>query len=119
MLDANNNKFMEADPLMNPSSSPSETNTDLVMSTDEDMCQPKKLLIRQTNWRWLMLACGCFFLMGSYFCYDNPAPLKNFFLAPPYDLSTAQWSAFYSIYSFPNMVLPLFGGIFIDRLGIR
>ena len=66
-----------------------------------------------------MLAFGCFFLMGSYFCFDNPAPLKNLLLAPPYNLSNAQWSALYSIYSFPNMVLPLFGGIFVDKIGIR
>ena len=29
--------------------------------------------IRQTGLRWLVLACGCCFLMGSYFCYDIPA----------------------------------------------
>ena len=66
-----------------------------------------------------MLTFGCFFLMGSYFCFDNPAPLKNMLQKDPYDLSEAQWSALYSIYSFPNMVLPLFGGIFIDKIGIR
>ena len=79
----------------------------------------KKKLIRETNWRWLMLAAGCFFLMGSYFCFDNPAPLKDFLEQPPYNLTPTQWSALYSIYSFPNMVLPLFGGIFIDRVGVR
>ena len=66
-----------------------------------------------------MLACGCFFLMGSYFCYDNPAPLKSDLEAPPFNLTDPQWSGLYSIYSFPNMVLPLFGGIFIDKIGIR
>jgi len=66
-----------------------------------------------------MLTFGCFFLMGSYFCYDNPAPLKTYLLDPPYDLSDFQWSALYSIYSFPNMILPLFGGIFVDKIGIR
>lgn len=25
----------------------------------------------------------------------------------------------YSIYSFPNFILPLFGGIIIDKLGVR
>ena len=69
--------------------------------------------------RWVMLTFGCFFLMGSYYCFDNPAPLKNILTSPPYDLSEAQWSGLYSIYSFPNMVLPLFGGIFIDKIGIR
>jgi MFS family permease len=66
-----------------------------------------------------MLAAGCLFLMGSYFCYDNPTPLKVFLQDPPFDLSETQWSFLFSIYSFPNMVLPLFGGIFIDKVGIR
>ena len=79
----------------------------------------KKLLIRQTKMRWLMLTFGCFFLMGSYFCFDNPAPLKTFLTAEPYNLSDTQVSGLYSIYSFPNMVLPLFGGIFIDKVGVR
>lgn len=34
-----------------------------------------------------MLTFGCFFLMGSYFCFDNPAPLKTFLIEPPYNLS--------------------------------
>ena len=66
-----------------------------------------------------MLAFGCFFLMGCYFCLDNPAPLKHALQQAPFNLSDSQWSGLYSIYSFPNMVLPLFGGILIDRIGIR
>ena len=49
--------------------------------------EPKKILIRHTKWRWVMLAAGCFFLMGSYFCFDNPAPLKNTLLKEPYNLT--------------------------------
>ena len=91
------------------------------MSPSEEIepSEPEKLLIRQTGWRWLMLTFGCFFLMGSYFCFDNPAPLKSTLEEDPFNLSDGQWSGLYSIYSFPNMVLPLFGGIFIDKLGIR
>ena len=46
-------------------------------SLSEEEGGPKKILIRQTAWRWVMLGAGCFFLMGSYFCFDNPAPLKS------------------------------------------
>ena len=66
-----------------------------------------------------MLLFGCFFLMGNYYSFDNPAPLKHMLQQEPFSLTESQWSGLYSIYSFPNMVLPLFGGIFIDRLGIR
>ena len=80
---------------------------------------PQKVLVRKTAWRWVMLTFGCFFLMGSYFCFDNPAPLKTILTEPPFSLSDSQWSGLYSIYSFPNMILPLLGGIFIDKIGVR
>jgi len=68
-----------------------------------------------------MLVFGCFFLMGNYFCYDNPATLSIFLTDPngKYNLTNAQVALFYSIYSLPNMVLPLFGGVMIDKIGIK
>lgn len=89
------------------------------VSEQQSDFEPGKVLIRKTGWRWVMLTFGCFFLMGSYFCFDNPAPLKNRLEEKPFSFSDAQWSGLYSIYSFPNMILPLFGGIFVDKLGIR
>ena len=62
---------------------------------------------------------GCLFLSGLYYCMDNPAPLKHALLSEPYNLTERQWSALYSIYSLPNIILPLLGGIFIDKIGIR
>ena len=47
----------------------------------------EKKLVRQTPLRWLMLTFGCLFLMGSYFCYDNPAPLKSTLELPPFNFS--------------------------------
>ena len=66
-----------------------------------------------------MLFFGCLFLMGSYFCYDNPAPLKSTLTAEPFNFSEGQFNSLYSIYSLPNTVLPLAGGIMLDRVGIR
>lgn len=57
--------------------------------------------------------------MGNTFSFDNPAPLKHTLQTPPFSLTDSQWSGLYSIYSFPNMIMPLLGGIFIDRIGIR
>lgn len=78
-----------------------------------------KVSIRKTNLRWLMLVFGCFFLMGSYFCYDNPAPVQNQLQEPPLNLSYRQYTNLYSVYSFPNMILPLFGGVFLDKIGVK
>jgi hypothetical protein len=33
--------------------------------------------IRDTKWRFLFLATCCVVLTGSYFCYDNPAPVMK------------------------------------------
>lgn len=35
------------------------------------------------------------------------------------DMNDFQYQLLYSFYSFPNIILPLFGGYLIDRLGKR
>ena len=50
---------------------------------------------------------------GVYFCYDLPAALSSNF----HDLSggsSINYELLYSIYSLPNIVLPIFGGILSD-----
>ena len=68
-----------------------------------------------------MLVFGCIFLMGSYFCYDIPGVAQSTFEDPNgyYGLSPIQVNDMYIIYSLPNTVLPLLGGIFLDKIGIR
>lgn len=66
-----------------------------------------------------MLVFGCIFLMGSYFCYDIPGVATKTFEGPPYNLSAFQVNLMYIVYSTPNTVLPLFGGVFLDVIGIR
>lgn len=80
---------------------------------------PEKKSIRQTGLRWVMLTFGCIFLMGSYFCYDIPSVAQNTFQNDYYNLSPLQVSDMYTVYSLPNTVLPLLGGIFLDKIGIR
>jgi hypothetical protein len=45
------------------------------MEFKEESDVPKGRNVRSSWLRWVMLACGSIFLMGSYFCYDGPAPL--------------------------------------------
>ena len=54
--------------------------SEMAMSDDgDDFKQGEvKPSIRSTSLRWLMLGFGSFFLMGSYFCYDNPAALASY-----------------------------------------
>jgi MFS family permease len=89
------------------------------MSSAAGELEEKKISVRQGPLRWLMLIFGCLFLMGNYFCYDNPAVMETTLEEAPYDLKTSQYALLYSVYSIPNMVLPLFGGIFLDIIGIK
>ena len=66
-----------------------------------------------------MLAFSSLFVVGNYFCADSPSPLNHKLRGEPFNLTQVQWSSLLSIYSMPNMILPLLGGIFIDKLGIR
>ena len=36
-----------------------------------------------------------------------------------FGISLTEENLLFSLYSIPNMVLPLFGGVFADRIGIR
>lgn len=54
---------------------------------EQDSDKPTTRSVRTTWVRWLMLSFGSLFLMGSYFCYDNVAPITKTLKAPPYDFS--------------------------------
>ncbi len=58
-------------------------------------------------------------MIGSYFCYDGPGALQDE-ITRDMRIDTAQFSALYAWYSWPNVILCFFGGFLIDRLfGIR
>lgn len=60
-------------------------------------------------------------MIGNYYCYDNPAALKtqiDDYMGNPSDYETL-FSLLYTVYSIPNVILPFFGGYFIDKLGVR
>lgn len=74
--------------------------------------------------RWLVLFLSALLLIGNYYCYDNPAALKSEFKTYFTDTSVTEGSAWeqnfsllYSVYSFPNTVLPFVGGYLVDRFG--
>lgn len=57
-------------------------------------------------------------LIGPYFSYDYPAYLEVE-IEKNYGVSTEKYGFLYSMYSLPNLVLPLFSGMLFDRLGTR
>lgn len=57
-------------------------------------------------------------MIGNYYCYDNPAALINqMSTLMGEDHFEQKYSLLYSVYSIPNMVLPFFGGYFVDKFG--
>lgn len=78
------------------------------------ICNPRKAFFR-----YFALIFMCLLSFGSYFCYDNPAALQDNF-KKDLKITTATFTAFYSWYSWPNVVLCFLGGYLIDRVfGIR
>lgn len=65
---------------------------------------------RRTSFRWLGLFLQCSLNIGQRFCFDNPQALQFYFTSEPIALSSTQYNLFYSVYSFPNIVLPFFAG---------
>ena len=91
--------------------------------------------------RWPVLVLLCLTLFGSYYVYDVPTAveqeLADWFepaalggnassIAVDDDGSNTDTTSFsfrynmlYSVYSWPNVVLPFLGGVLSDRLGVR
>lgn len=68
--------------------------------------------------RWPFLFFACCILFGNYYCYDNPQALQDA-IEDDVNISGTEYNWLYSVYSFPNIVLPLLGGLIIDFLGVR
>lgn len=87
------------------------------MFTQPDIVKTKA----ESNWRWAILFLTCIMMIGNYYCYDIPASLNSQmdeYFGKPSDFETS-FSLLYTVYSIPNVILPFFGGYFVDRLGVR
>ncbi|KAK3816442.1 MAG: major facilitator superfamily domain-containing protein, partial [Benniella sp.] len=68
---------------------------------------------------WLVLTLACLLLLGNYYCYDIPGALNvqlREWLGTDYAAHQYYLNLLYSVYSLPNIVLPLMGGVLIDHL---
>ena len=65
------------------------------------------------SFRWIVLMIICFSMFSYSYCYDNPVALQSQ-LQSRYNLSNIEYNLLYSAYTFPNMILPFFSGIFAD-----
>ena len=72
-------------------------------------------------YRWIILVLACLMMIGSYYSYDIPAALKTQIddytgNSSDYELN---FSLLYTLYAAPNVILPFFGGLLVDKFRIR
>ena len=65
-----------------------------------------------------MLFLCCIFVISNYFCYDNPAALETA-IEKNFNVTTEEYGFLYTAYAIPNTILPLFGGLLLDKIGTR
>eukprot|EP00300_Choanocystis_sp_HF-7_P023822 c25205_g1_i1.p1 GENE.c25205_g1_i1~~c25205_g1_i1.p1 ORF type:complete len:562 (+),score=114.87 c25205_g1_i1:1-1686(+) len=74
--------------------------------------------------RLVILFCIMCLTFGSYWVFDTPGSipdqLNDYFEEEGKSINDAQNLAFYSVYSWPNTLLALFGGVILDKVtGLR
>lgn len=74
--------------------------------------------LHSTNIKWLALVFITLYTTGCYYCFDNPAAIQSQ-LQEQLSISVTQYASLYSVYSLPNLFLPVLGGILVDKLGLR
>lgn len=68
--------------------------------------------------RWLVLLFTSLAMFGNYYVYDSIAPLADT-LRTQLGFSSTQVGTLNAIYSAPNIVMVLIGGVLVDRFGTR
>lgn len=74
--------------------------------------QPSTLL------RWTALLLVSLAMMGNYYIYDSISPLADL-LKSQLGFSDSNIGLLNAIYSFPNIIMVLVGGLIIDKIGTR
>jgi MFS family permease len=68
--------------------------------------------------RWMVLLFISFAMFGNYYIYDSISPLADL-LAKQLHFSDSDIGLLNAIYSFPNIIMVLIGGMVIDKFGTR
>ena len=98
-----------------------EREEQLHYDNDEDFSSREKMKLSKSSLRsrWLVLALNCTVMTVSYYSFDIPSALHQQLqdYMPKSDSFERNFNLLYTIYSIPNVILPLFGGNVVDRHG--
>lgn len=70
------------------------------------------------GWRWAVLVALSVAMFGNYYAYDSIGPVADS-LQRLLGFSDTQIGTLNAIYSFPNIIMVLIGGVIVDRFGAR
>ncbi len=68
--------------------------------------------------RWIVLLIMGIVVFGAYYAFDAISPIASYIINDM-GISRAQYGLLFSYYSLPNFIMVLFGGILLDKIGIR
>src|SRR5262245_7277214 len=68
------------------------------------------------SWRWAVLVAVSVAMFGNYYAYDSIGPVADS-LQRILGYTDTQIGTLNAIYSFPNIIMVLVGGIIVDRFG--
>jgi len=88
------------------------TTSEALTAADEAAAAPPAAV------RWTVLVLVSVAMFGNYYAYDSIAPLADH-LQRLLGFSDTQLGTLNAIYSFPNVLMVLVGGIVVDRVGTR
>jgi len=74
--------------------------------------------LRETGWRWVALILMNLLVMGDFISIDNPQPLETQ-IEEILNIDSEEYSLLYSVWAFPSIIIPFFGGYLTDKLGVR
>lgn len=96
--------------------------------TEEQLSTWDIIKVEIVHLKWRVLVFACFLTFGSYYIYDFPGAIgtgesntiQAKFVAHGKQYTQEMNQLLYSVYSWPNTVLAIFGGLLIDKfLGLR
>eukprot|EP01012_Entosiphon_sulcatum_P060292 TRINITY_DN8517_c0_g1_i1.p1 TRINITY_DN8517_c0_g1~~TRINITY_DN8517_c0_g1_i1.p1 ORF type:complete len:653 (-),score=115.71 TRINITY_DN8517_c0_g1_i1:40-1956(-) len=84
----------------------------------EDVVYPWFHPVERPYIRAFVLLLSCLINIGPYFTFDSLG-IVQLDVQREYDISSVTFGLLFSVYSFPNIVLPFASGVILDRYGIR
>jgi MFS family permease len=82
------------------------------------MADPSPKTAPPALWRWSVLVAISIAMFGNYYAYDSIAPVADS-LQRLLGFTDTQIGTLNAIYSFPNIIMVLVGGVVVDRYGTR